>query len=330
MLLDAARNDLASAVWGTFAEWDATVNSHRPDSELAYLNRHAGQSVRVSELLYRVTERAMSAARATDGLFDPVATVPTLVQDRDDDRSSRRLTPHRTTVRSNARSPMHAGDRSTVPPRDVAPVLNALWRFVRLDPETRHVRLPANARLDLDGIAKGMAVDAALELLTLLGVDCALVDAGGDLGVIGSPVEGDGFLIAVPTPSAVFYVSLRAGALATSGVVGERVPSPGRIAPAAAAALGTEALPSGHGAESGGPVALETAPPTRPDLRAVTVAADTCEQAKVAARTAFRMGRDGPDFLDRHGLSGLFALDDGGVLRTGRWPEDAAIARHEA
>jgi len=52
---------------------------------------------------------------------------------------------------------------------------------IRVNPLSRRVTLPTGIKLDFGGIAKGMAVDAALENLRLSGVNPAMVNAGGDL-----------------------------------------------------------------------------------------------------------------------------------------------------
>src|SRR6266545_1825119 len=53
------------------------------------------------------------------------------------------------------------------------------WRRVELDPKGRTVTLPPGVGVDLGGIAKGMAVDAAVERLRTLGIGAAMVSAGG-------------------------------------------------------------------------------------------------------------------------------------------------------
>ncbi len=56
----------------------------------------------------------------------------------------------------------------------------------RLD-EDRLVKLDAGARLDLGGIAKGHAVDRAVEALRAAGAVAGCVNAGGDLRCFGEP-----------------------------------------------------------------------------------------------------------------------------------------------
>ena len=52
----------------------------------------------------------------------------------------------------------------------------------------------------LGGIAKGYAVDEALKVLAGLGIDSALVNAGGDIGTIGVKPDGTGWLIELDNP----------------------------------------------------------------------------------------------------------------------------------
>ena len=54
--------------------------------------------------------------------------------------------------------------------------------------------------IDLGGIAKGYAVDEALEILSGLGIENALVNAGGDIGTIGIKPGGTGWLVDLDNP----------------------------------------------------------------------------------------------------------------------------------
>jgi thiamine biosynthesis lipoprotein len=65
---------------------------------------------------------------------------------------------------------------------------NATWRDIELLPGDR-VRFRRNLALDLGGIAKGFAVDKAVEALQAAGIESGIVNAGGDLRVFGSCVR---------------------------------------------------------------------------------------------------------------------------------------------
>jgi thiamine biosynthesis lipoprotein len=75
--------------------------------------------------------------------------------------------------------------------------------------------------LDLGGVAKGYAVDLAADRLTALGFKSAIINAGGDLRLIGRPQDGEPWRIAIRHPrhpgEFVGYLDLDDGAVATSG-----------------------------------------------------------------------------------------------------------------
>jgi thiamine biosynthesis lipoprotein len=86
----------------------------------------------------------------------------------------------------------------------------------------------AEGRLDLSGIAKGFAVDRAVDALRAAGVTSGTVNAGGDLAVFG-PIDVE---VAVRHPvystRLAAFVTLRERALASSGRVID--PATGRMA----------------------------------------------------------------------------------------------------
>jgi len=76
-------------------------------------------------------------------------------------------------------------------------------------------------QIDLGGIAKGYAVDKAIEVLKKKGIKRALVDAGGDLYVLGESPEGEKWQIGIQDPrhqDKIFSViKLKDKGVATSG-----------------------------------------------------------------------------------------------------------------
>ena len=103
----------------------------------------------------------------------------------------------------------------------------------------------AGLRLDLGGIAKGFAVDRAVEALRESGAEAGIVNAGGDLRVFGECA----WPVAISDPRAAMgdpleTVFLRDAALATSGpYFGERsLPSAHSVTVRAPCALWADAL----------------------------------------------------------------------------------------
>ena len=98
----------------------------------------------------------------------------------------------------------------------------ASYKDVFLDKETCQIWLrKPGMSIDLGGIAKGYAVDRAIEVLQGMGVQDALVSAGGDLRVLGSNTPDNGWIIGVQHPGAynglLCRLSLTDKAVATSG-----------------------------------------------------------------------------------------------------------------
>jgi len=74
---------------------------------------------------------------------------------------------------------------------------------------------------DLGGIAKGYAVDLASERIRAMGIESAIINAGGDLTLIGTRTDGEPWRIAIRHPRAagafLGYIDVTDAAVATSG-----------------------------------------------------------------------------------------------------------------
>jgi FAD:protein FMN transferase len=286
VVVPAADIEFASCeVEAQFATWEQTLSRFRDDSELSAMNRSRGEPFAASELLLTVVATALDAARGTGGLFDP-SLLADLV----------RVGYDRSFEAVGARIP--AG---TAPPRG-----GGSWRGVKLDRAARTIALPPGCALDLGGIAKGMAVDASLELLNALGVETALVSAGGDLAV-RSPRPGSRTWPVAVGEGGNEIVELTSGALATSSSLRRRWLQGDRR--------------RHHLLDP------RTGEPARAGLCEVTVAASTCAQAEVAAKAIFVLGPSlGPAFAKRHGLAARLVHGDGRRLTAGPWPASERIA----
>jgi len=129
------------------------MSAHDPRSELSRLNNEAVcRPVAVSRDTFSVLRRATALASESGGAFD-YTIAPTLA-------------------------------RWGLLPANLSRNNPGGWRDVRLLPQ-RQVSFLRPLALDLGGIAKGFAVDRALELLRASGVTAALVNAGGDLRAFG-------------------------------------------------------------------------------------------------------------------------------------------------
>ncbi len=275
------------AVRELFATWEQTLSRFRPESELSRLNQRAGEPVAVSALLFHVLTSALLAAHVTEGRYDP--TMQSQLAQLGYDRSFDTL-------------PANLPAAS----RDARP--GGGWRRIVIDRANRRVTLPPGVGLDFGGIAKGMAVDASITRLARMGFDAALVNAGGDLAVLGLPPHSDGWPIAIAGMRASRTITLHHGAMATSGI-GRRHWRQG-------------AQPRHHLLDP------RTGEPVQNDLWSVTVVASRCELAEVAAKAAFVAGVEhGGALLREYGLAGLLALKDGSWQAVGAWPAEDMEAR---
>ena len=263
-----------------FATWEGVLSRFRDDSELSRMNAAAGEPFEASPLLFGVAHAALRAARATGGLYDPFMgrQMRALGYDRPFDQLGRA-----------SRAP-------------VAPSPGGDWRRASVDPDTRCVVVPRGCEMDLGGIAKGMAVDAAAATLRDAGVGSALVSAGGDLRVIGRPPAHPHWGIEVEEHEGR-VITLHRGALATSSTTRRR--------------WGTGDLARHHLLDP------STGLPADRGIRAVTVAARTCAQAEVAAKAALVAGPlAGADMLRRLGLDALVVPEMGPPVAIGEWPDE--------
>ena len=280
VVLPTARRAEAARVRALFETWEATLSRFRPDSELSALNRQAGRPVTVSPLLLEVLTTAIAAARATGGLYDPMLLRQMLRVGYD--RSFDDLP----AVVGVAAGPV---------------VLGGAWRLIQIDPERRRVTLPRGDGLDFGGIAKGMAVDAALRELAACGVERALVNAGGDLAVLGTPPGLDAWPIAVPGTDREWALPLRSGAVATSGIARRHWRQGAR--------------------ERHHLLDPRSGEPAMSALWSVTVVAGRCAQAEVAAKVAFVMGAEaGARWIGERALAGVLVGADGRACAAGSWP----------
>ena len=281
LLPECGSTDAAQAVRELFSSWEQALSRFLPDSELSYVNQHAGEALVVSPLFFGVLSNALIAAHVTQGRYDPTLReqIVQLGYDRSFDALPEAI--------PAARQQTRAGGG---------------WRQIAIERSRRHITLPRGVGLDFGGIAKGMAVDAALSRLRQMGVRSALVNAGGDLAVLGQPPDGgDSWPIAVEGRATSWTIPLHHGAMATSGI-GRRHWRQG-------------AEPRHHLIDP------QTGAPVRNELWSVTVVAARCELAEVAAKAAFVAGIcEGTALLGEYGISGLFIKRDGSWVPVGEWP----------
>jgi thiamine biosynthesis lipoprotein len=236
------------------------MSFHDPASDVGRLNRHAGaRPVAVHPWTHAVLRAAIDLGRASAGVFD-VAVAPVL-------QGMGRLPGP--APRSEPAGAGPDGSIELLPSRHV--------RFRRRD-----------VGIDLGGIAKGFAVDRALERLRRRGMTRGCVNAGGDLAGFGTPGE----IVSIRDPrhpgAMLAHVMVRDAALASSGGGGAAIIDPRRAALAAA-------------------------------IRGATVHARSCLLADALTKIVTIAGQRAAPILARYGASALFLSADGQVYVTRDW-----------
>jgi len=184
-VIDAAFDEVALV--------DRRMSFHDPESDVSRVNRKAlDHAVAVDPATFEVLRWARTIAESSDGCFD-VTVAGELVR-----RGvlPRPLSPHE-------------------------PSADGSWRDLELLDGDR-VRLHRPLWIDLGGIAKGYAVDRAIERLGALGATQACVNAGGDLRVMGPATERILLRPAAASDRPAAVVKLANGGLASSSGVGAR------------------------------------------------------------------------------------------------------------
>jgi len=187
--LDAARREVLRI--------EAKYSRYRSDSVVSRINAAAGAPgrIEVDEETASLLEFSARLFELSGGLFD-VTTGPL----------------------------RHAWDfRAGIEPGDEAlERVLPLVGWSRVDWDGRSVRLPHKGmELDFGGIGKEYAADRAHAVLAQSGIGHGLVNLAGDLRVVGTPVTGRPWTIAIQHPriadATCASVLLAGGALATSG-----------------------------------------------------------------------------------------------------------------
>jgi thiamine biosynthesis lipoprotein len=165
-------------------------------SYLTEINARAGHSngIEIDTETASLLDHALSCFAQSDGLFDITAGV------------LRRAWDFR-----SGRVPSQAEIDSLLP----------LIGLHKLQISESRLVLPAGMEIDFGGIVKEYAADSAARLGRELGIECGLVNLGGDFSVIG-PLPGDqpwpvGITHPGGDPEPMARLTLRQGGLATSG-----------------------------------------------------------------------------------------------------------------
>jgi FAD:protein FMN transferase len=278
----AERGDLQQAIDEAFAavaQVHRLMSFHDPHSDVSRLNREAStRAVAVHAWTYQVLQMAMELHRQSAGVFD--VTVAPLLQQCG-------LLPR------DADDPAAAMDQ---------PLAEAAVELLG-DARVRY-RRPAT-RIDLGGIAKGFAVDRALDVLRQRGHTCGLVNAGGDLAAFGPEPE----LVHIRHPASPGQ------RLASAAIANAALASSGRT-------FDLLQLSAAGDCAVFDPVAQT---PVRRIIGA-TVRAPSCMVADALTKVVMIAGEGAESLLRRYRASAFFVLESGDVWITPDWQDAVRLA----
>ncbi len=228
------------AVASAFAEIgrvDSLMSNYIKDSELAELNSKAGkEGVVLSEDTFYVIKKALEYSELTDSAFD--VTISPLVKlwgfEEDSTAKGEGSLPPETKriswkdkLASIFQRPSSEGEDEhwKVPKEEDILRLKKLVNYrdiIIVDENRREIKLARSGTgIDLGGIAKGYAVDRACEILRAHNIEYALVNAGGDIRVLGGKPDGKPWRIGIQHPrysdSVLDVVEVKDKVVVTSG-----------------------------------------------------------------------------------------------------------------
>ncbi|MBM3515641.1 MAG: FAD:protein FMN transferase [Alphaproteobacteria bacterium] len=259
----ADANPLINGAFDRVAAIQRLMSFHDRDSDLSRLNRDASAApVRVDPRTYEVIARSLDFSAKSSGIFD--------------------VTIGGQLARWGYLPREHL---------DGLPSHEACWRDIELLDDNR-IRFHRPMWIDLGGIAKGYAVDTAVDYLLAAGAPQVLVNAGGDLRVAGAISE---------------RIFLRTSAEAAGGMV----PAVDLTDAAMASSSGREHVRIVDGREVGPHLDGKTRAST--GLKAfVSVVADRCISADALTKIVLAKGQRSNSILKLYDAVAYFHGEEGG------------------
>ena len=174
---------------------DKLFSNFNEQSETYKLNKN--KELAVSDELLSLIKLGMEITEATDGVYDLTVYPLTTLWDY---------------------------KKENVPQKEEIKKAKAKIGISNIDIDGNKVILSNECEIDVSSIAKGYIADYIIDLLKSKGVKNALVDAGGNIKVLGnSPKNKDGFIIGIKSPfeemgQTVGSITVKDKAVVTSGI----------------------------------------------------------------------------------------------------------------
>jgi FAD:protein FMN transferase len=264
-VLGATEPDMMAAIETAFdavAKVHRLMSFHEADSDVSRLNREAQHKpTAVHAWTFAVLETAVELRRRSGGVFD-IAIAPALQA------------------------------MGLLPGAGAAVATRAAFNAIELLPGHAVRFHGADIAIDLGGIAKGVAVDRALEVLRRFGMTSATVNAGGDLAAFGPLAHTVHIRHPRHPAQLVCSVEVTNEALASSAR---------RFDPF-------------HAAETTNTAVIDPATGLPPQIiDGATVRAPSCKIADALTKIVMIAGADASDLLEHYHASALMISADGSL-----------------
>lgn len=186
--------DVINAMEAEVRRIEAKYSRYRDDSVLSDINQRAGQKVGLDNETLWLINYACACFEQSDGLFDISSGVLRQAWD------------------------FRAGQ---LPSEATLARLLPRIGLSRIEISEAHLTMPPDMELDLGGIGKEYAVDAAAAIARQAGITCGVVDLGGDLCILGPHADGSPWQLGVRNPrdteNAIATLPVYQGGMASSG-----------------------------------------------------------------------------------------------------------------
>ncbi len=197
---EAVTSDAISRAFKEINEIEELMSFHKEGSQLNMINRQAGEkAVKVDERVFEVIKKSIDYSRLSDGAFD-ITVAPIIEMWQEASSSGKR--PDEATI-------------ETVKAKTG-------YQNLILEEDRLTVKFGVEGmKLDLGAIAKGYAIDRAVELLKANNCQSGLVDIGGDIRCFGTSPSNGAWIIGLQNPVSegelITELRLFDHAVATSG-----------------------------------------------------------------------------------------------------------------
>lgn len=247
---DNGADALLSGAFELCGKYHLLFDRFNPESDIGRINAAGGQPCEVSAETAELIALGLDYSRLSGGRYDITCGGVTGLWD------------------FSAEKPV-----LPEPAQLAAALLTVGWENVVIDGCT--VTVPEGTQLDPGGIAKGYIADRIADYLKQNGVDCAIINLGGNVRVVGDK-NGRPFLVGVQSP------------FEQKGIVGQLEISDHAVVTAGSYQRCFEA----DGSLYHHILDLSTGMPAQTGLASVTVISDNAAQADALATICFLMGAE--------------------------------------